>query len=120
MKETAGIDLFFSSFDSNLNRAAQVEVGLLKLLIIPILVKLTICSLKIHHGIHRINNADEFQKKRLEHDIVITSFSLTRKDEKLFQTFNWHRIVVDEAQNIKNPKAAQTRAILKLKFYHLH
>ena len=46
MKENAGIDLFFSSFDSNLNHAAQVEVGLLKLLIIPILVKLTICSLK--------------------------------------------------------------------------
>ena len=31
---------------------------------------------------------------------------------------NWHRIVIDEAQNIKNPKAAQTKAILKLEAKH--
>src|SRR5438046_4063430 len=30
----------------------------------------------------------------------------------------WHLVVVDEAQNIKNPEAAQTRAILKLVASH--
>jgi hypothetical protein len=34
------------------------------------------------------------------------------------QRRQWHRIVLDEAQNIKNPKAAQTKAILKLNAPH--
>jgi SNF2 family DNA or RNA helicase len=39
-------------------------------------------------------------------------------DEKLLHSIKWHRVVVDEAQNIKNPQAAQTRAILKLSAPH--
>jgi SNF2 family DNA or RNA helicase len=39
---------------------------------------------------------------------------LARKDEALLNGITWQRIVVDEAQNIKNPQAAQTKAIGKL------
>src|SRR5207247_233295 len=52
------------------------------------------------------------------HDVVLTSFALARLDEKLLQSMEWHRVVIDEAQNIKNPQAAQTRAILKLPAAH--
>nr|MBA2285130.1 DEAD/DEAH box helicase [Ktedonobacteraceae bacterium] len=51
-------------------------------------------------------------------DVILTSFALARLDEKLLQAVEWHRVVVDEAQNIKNPQAAQTRAILKLTAPH--
>ena len=34
------------------------------------------------------------------------------------QGLKWYRLVVDEAQNLKNPQAAQTRAILKLAAPH--
>jgi SNF2 family DNA or RNA helicase len=50
--------------------------------------------------------------------MVITSYALARLDQKLFTATDWHRVVLDEAQNIKNPKAAQTRAVLKLKAQH--
>ncbi len=30
----------------------------------------------------------------------------------------WHRIVVDEAQNIKNPKSSQVKALYSLKSNH--
>ena len=50
--------------------------------------------------------------------MVITSFTLARKDEKLLNSVEWQRLVLDEAQNIKNPKAAQTKAILKLNAPH--
>jgi len=50
----------------------------------------------------------------LQHDLLITSYTLARKDSKLLGALQWRRIVLDEAQNIKNPKAAQTKAILKL------
>jgi len=50
--------------------------------------------------------------------IFITSFALLRLDDKLFHQQAWQRVVVDEAQNLKNPKSAQTRAILKLNSQH--
>jgi len=72
----------------------------------------------IHHGSSRIKDEKEFQTASLKQDIVITSFTLARKDAKLLQGVSWQRIVLDEAQNIKNPKAAQTKAILKLSAHH--
>lgn len=72
----------------------------------------------VHHGSDRIKDEAEFQAIGLQHDVVITSFTLARKDEKLLSSVQWQRVVLDEAQNIKNPKAAQTRAILKLQARH--
>ena len=72
----------------------------------------------VHHGSDRIQDAAAFQDVYQTHDLIITSYTLIRKDEALFSSVNWHRIVIDEAQNIKNPKAAQTKAILQLKAKH--
>ncbi len=72
----------------------------------------------IHHGSSRSKDGSEFQQAISSHDVVITSYTLVRKDAKLFDSVSWQRIVLDEAQNIKNPKAAQTKAILKLKATH--
>ena len=52
------------------------------------------------------------------HDVVVTSFALARLDEKLLRSLEWRRVVVDEAQNIKNPQSAQARAIGKLAARH--
>jgi SNF2 family DNA or RNA helicase len=72
----------------------------------------------LHHGGDRNLNAAEFKENCLQYDVVITSFTLARKDEKLLNSMEWQRLVLDEAQNIKNPKAAQTKAILKLSAKH--
>ncbi|MBN2444635.1 MAG: DEAD/DEAH box helicase [Spirochaetales bacterium] len=72
----------------------------------------------IHHGSDRMKLANDFQTESCNNDVVITSFTLTRKDTALLQEIEWHRIVVDEAQNIKNPISAQTKAIVKLKASH--
>ncbi|WP_031293495.1 DEAD/DEAH box helicase [Leptolyngbya sp. Heron Island J] len=72
----------------------------------------------VHHGSNRAKDAKTFKKACREHDILITSFALARKDAKLFNTIEWHRIVLDEAQNIKNPKAALTKAICKFSAPH--
>ncbi len=72
----------------------------------------------VHHGNERAKAAKDFKAMADQNDIVITSFTLARKDSKLFDAVPWHRIVLDEAQNIKNPKAAQTKAILKLSATH--
>ena len=72
----------------------------------------------VHHGGNRLQANPEFKVACQEYDVIISSFTLARKDEKLFNNVEWQRIVLDEAQNIKNPKAAQTKAILKLKAKH--
>jgi SNF2 family DNA or RNA helicase len=72
----------------------------------------------VHQGSTRLKDKQTFAETCQAHDIVLTSFSLARLDEKLLQSIKWHRVVVDEAQNIKNPQAAQTRAILKIPTLH--
>jgi SNF2 family DNA or RNA helicase len=72
----------------------------------------------VHHGNQRIQEEKAFKDATQSCDVVITSFTLARKDEKLLSSIEWKRLVVDEAQNIKNPKAAQTKAIAKLPAIH--
>src|SRR3989454_4150317 len=72
----------------------------------------------VHQGSARLKDKQAFAETCQTHDVVLTSFALARLDEKLLQSMEWHRVVVDEAQNIKNPQAAQTRAILKLAAPH--
>jgi SNF2 family DNA or RNA helicase len=72
----------------------------------------------VHHGSQRTKEDQTFEQRCRQHHIVITSFALARKDAKLLSGLTWQRIVLDEAQNIKNPKAGLTKAILKLPAKH--
>ncbi|MGD0952378.1 MAG: DEAD/DEAH box helicase [Methanotrichaceae archaeon] len=76
-------------------------------------------SLKVvvHHGTDRLLGktfADEATKR----DVVITTYSLAQRDEEILSAVQWNHIVLDEAQNIKNPSARQTQAIKKIKAAH--
>ena len=48
-------------------------------------------------------------------DLVITSYGLLRREITEFTKHEWNILVIDEAQNIKNHQAQQTRAIKMLK-----
>ncbi|MCC6177122.1 MAG: DEAD/DEAH box helicase [Chloroflexi bacterium] len=72
----------------------------------------------VHQGAERVKDERRFKAACKGHDVVLTSFALARLDEKVLRAQTWHRVVVDEAQNIKNPQAAQTRAVLKLPAAH--
>ncbi len=72
----------------------------------------------IHHGPNRLTDADAFAEQCRQVRLVITSYALGRRDQALLKSISWRRIVLDEAQNIKNPNAAQTKAILKLQAQH--
>lgn len=47
-------------------------------------------------------------------DLVITSYALVQRDVKDLQTIAWQGVVLDEAQNIKNPDAKQSQAVRQL------
>ncbi|MDR1167324.1 MAG: DEAD/DEAH box helicase family protein [Heliobacteriaceae bacterium] len=61
----------------------------------------------IYHGAER--------QLDLKHDIILTTYAVMRIDIEEFKKHHWGIIVVDEAQNIKNPDTAQTLAIKILK-----
>ena len=48
-------------------------------------------------------------------DVLITTFAILRIDIEQFKKQNFSAIIVDEAQNIKNPDTAQTQAVKILK-----
>jgi SNF2 family DNA or RNA helicase len=74
-------------------------------------------SLMIHHGAERL--ADEaFIEEAKRHDIVITTYALALRDQELLSAIDWEYVVLDEAQNIKNETAKQTKAIKSIKARH--
>jgi len=48
-------------------------------------------------------------------DIVITTYALARRDNDILKKVRWTLAIVDEAQNLKNPETAQTKAVKSLK-----
>ena len=61
----------------------------------------------VYHGAER--------KLDLKHDIILTTYAIMRIDVEELKKNDWGMIIVDEAQNIKNPDTAQTIAVKLLK-----
>jgi SNF2 family DNA or RNA helicase len=74
----------------------------------------------LHHGKGRASTTEEFRKVLTEHDIVLTSYNLLQRDEELMQDVTFDGVVLDEAQNIKNPTTRQSKVARTLKgFFRL-
>jgi len=73
-------------------------------------------SFYVHHGSERLNNKTKF--KKIKEDIIITTYGTLVRDIKLFQQCNYHYIVLDESQKIKNPLSKITRNIYTVKSNH--
>jgi SNF2 family DNA or RNA helicase len=48
-------------------------------------------------------------------DVVITSYAILRRDAQLYKDFNFHYVILDEAQNIKNQRTLNARVSKQLK-----
>jgi len=67
----------------------------------------------VHHGPERLSE-DAFAKEAETCDIVVTTYATALRDEDTLSRVRWKHLVLDEAQNIKNPNTKQTRAIKRL------
>ncbi|CAD5968443.1 DEAD/DEAH box helicase [Planktothrix agardhii] len=64
----------------------------------------------VHHGDKRAKG-NNFAKVIQDKNLVITSYPLTFRDQKELQGVTWQGLVLDEAQNIKNPDAKQSKTV---------
>ncbi len=76
-------------------------------------------SLKVmvHHGADRLTGK-KFAREAKKNDLVICTYALAHRDKDTLSEVHWQHVVLDEAQNIKNPAAKQTQAIKKFKAAH--
>jgi superfamily II DNA or RNA helicase len=50
-----------------------------------------------------------------KHDLVLSTYPLLSRDADVLLAQEWHAVILDEAQSIKNPNAETTRQALRLK-----
>lgn len=67
----------------------------------------------LHHGNQRSHGA-AFARKAKSAQVVLTSYALVQRDLKDFERVEWQGIVLDEAQNVKNPDAKQSKAVRQI------
>ena len=64
------------------------------------------------------NARKQFFDKIDDHDLVLTTYALLRHDKETLLARDYHLVILDEAQNIKNPKATTTQLVHRLKARH--
>ncbi|MBC7541183.1 MAG: DEAD/DEAH box helicase [Candidatus Sericytochromatia bacterium] len=71
----------------------------------------------IHHGPDRAHGP-AFQTAAVGHDLIVTTYGLAARDAETLSGVHWDRVVLDEAQMIKNAATRQHKAIAGLPSTH--
>ncbi|WP_335622417.1 DEAD/DEAH box helicase [Acidovorax carolinensis] len=72
-----------------------------------------LCSLVLHGaGRHEVAESVD------EHDLVIAPYSLLQRDRERWLAHEWHLVVLDEAQNIKNASTHAAQVVSQLQARH--
>jgi hypothetical protein len=67
----------------------------------------------VHHGGQRAKGA-AFAKQVERQALVLTSYALLHRDRETFAQAKWAGIILDEAQNVKNPETKQAQVARSL------
>jgi superfamily II DNA or RNA helicase len=67
-------------------------------------------KVRVHHGLERSTRSDDLRSA----DVVVTSYPLLHRDIGVLAETDWHCVILDEAQHIKNPKSITAQAACAL------
>ena len=67
----------------------------------------------LHHGGERLTGDELLQVARAS-DVVITSYDIATRDIDVLATVAWDRLILDEAQDVKNPATKRARALRRI------
>jgi SNF2 family DNA or RNA helicase len=71
-------------------------------------------KVQVHHGVDR-NQGESFVAATDDVDVVVTTYALVHRDNEFITKVKWGRVVLDEAQFVKNPAAKQSMSVRALK-----
>ena len=71
----------------------------------------------VHHGQGR-DRGEGAAERMTDSDLVLTSYGTAARDVDLLTGVEWRRLVADEAQTVKNPATAVSRAIRSIPARH--
>ncbi len=74
-------------------------------------------SVYVHHGADRLAG-EELTARAADHDLVLTTYAILARDRADLGEITWDRIVLDEAQNVKNAASRQAKATRGLPARH--
>ena len=66
------------------------------------------------HGTDRAEHFDSLQ----QYDLLLTTYALLSRDEEIHRAAEYHYLILDEAQAIKNPATKQAKAVCQVKANH--
>ncbi len=67
----------------------------------------------VHHGQKR-QKGKAFENQTEKHALILSSYSLLHRDFDLLKRVKWGGVILDEAQNIKNPETKQAKSARSL------
>jgi hypothetical protein len=67
-----------------------------------------------HHGVARLKGTALLESV-LRSDVVVTSYDIATRDNETLALVEWDRLLLDEAQDIKNPATKRARALRLLR-----
>jgi len=70
--------------------------------------------LRTHHGALRLRG-EAFRAAVAGTDLTVTTYALLHRDREILTDLEWSALILDEAQNIKNPEAKQAQAARSLR-----
>jgi SNF2 family DNA or RNA helicase len=70
-----------------------------------------------HHGPHR-SRGDELHERLSGVDLVVSTYATATRDVDVLAALTWRRLVLDEAQAIKNSLSTTARAVRRLPAQH--
>lgn len=71
----------------------------------------------IHHG-HAQARSEQFVTRARTCDLIITSYAIAFRDKVLLNSLSYSTLILDEVQNIKNPRTKQFQAIKTIHVAH--
>ncbi|TDA69732.1 MAG: ATP-dependent helicase [Clostridia bacterium] len=70
-------------------------------------------AVMVHHGPERLAG-EALARAARGYDLVLTTYALTYRDLETLARVEWEGVVLDEAQNIKNPSSRQAQSVRAL------